>query len=229
MFWLLLLGSYLLGAIPFGLLIGLARGVDIRQHGSRNIGATNAGRVLGRKWGFVCLALDILKGLLPTLLAGRMLVSTQPTAVDLLMWIAVGAAAVAGHTFPVYLGFRGGKGVATTIGMALGVWPYFTFGIAVGLFAYAVVRYGTGFVSAGSITLAIVFPAAVAGYVVWEGIALSVSWPLIAASAALGVLIIVRHRSNIARLLRGAEPAMTPAGGPDRDAPPATGDGNTRG
>ena len=217
MFWILLVSAYLLGAIPFGLLIGLARGVDIRQHGSRNIGATNAGRVLGRGWGLLCLLLDILKGLIPTLVAGWFLLSPESDASELLQWIVVGVAAVIGHTFPVYLGFRGGKGVATTIGMALGVYPYFTFGIVAGLLAYALVRYGSGIVSLGSLALAVVFPAAVGGFMFWEGLAFGDGWPLVAASALLGLLILVRHRTNIARLLRGTEPTMGPVEGPDPD------------
>lgn len=198
--------AYLLGGIPFGLLIGLARGVDVRRHGSGNIGATNVGRVLGRPWGHLCLALDILKGLLPTLLAGHALVGPHPTADVLVGWLSVGLAGVLGHMFPVYLGFRGGKGVATTVGVALGIYPYLTIPMAAALLAYALVRFSTGFVSAGSLALAVMFPLAVLAYVrVDPTMHMREFWPLQAVSVLLGLLIIVRHRGNIARMLRGRE------------------------
>jgi glycerol-3-phosphate acyltransferase PlsY len=203
--FILVLSAYLLGAIPFGLLIGRTLGVDIRKHGSGNIGATNAGRILGRKWGWLCLVFDILKGLIPTLAASFLIVRQPIDAAMLWQWIAVGVAAVLGHTFPVYLGFRGGKGVATTIGVALGIYPVFTIAIAVALVAYAAVRFGTGLVALGSLTLAVVFPLAVLMYASVKQMSADVAWPLYAVSAALGLLIIVRHRSNIAKLVRGEE------------------------
>jgi glycerol-3-phosphate acyltransferase PlsY len=203
---LLIIGAYLLGSIPFGLLIGLARGVDIREHGSRNIGATNAGRVLGRKWGYLCLVLDILKGLVPTLVARSVLVAEPVAGGMLISWMLVGVAAVLGHMLPVYLRFRGGKGVATTVGVALGIFPYFTVAIAAALVLYALVRFGTGIVSAGSLTIAVAFPAAFFVYVRLDPrMALRELWPLAVVAVLLGVLIILRHRSNIARLLRGEE------------------------
>jgi acyl phosphate:glycerol-3-phosphate acyltransferase len=202
---ILILGAYLLGAVPFGLLIGLARGVDIRTQGSRNIGATNAGRVLGRKWGYVCLILDVLKGFTPALVACRLLLQPHPDPRDQLLVLAVAVAAVLGHVFPVYLGFRGGKGVATTVGVALGIWPYYTLAMAVALLAYAIARFTTGLVSFGSLTLAITFPVAVFTYNRVIGAALTDHWPLQAVSILLGLVIIVRHRENIRRLLRGEE------------------------
>lgn len=205
LFVLLVLAAYLIGAIPFGYLIGRTRGVDLRKAGSGNIGATNAGRLLGRKWGLLILALDVLKGLVPAVLAGWMLVDSPPTTWMLLKWIVVGAAAVVGHVFPIYLNFRGGKGVATTIGVALGVFPYFTIAIAVALVGYGIVRYGTGLVSAGSIALAVVFPVAVFALTGLRGLALATYWPLHAVAVLLGLLIVVRHRSNIVRILRGEE------------------------
>jgi len=203
---LFIVGAYLLGAIPFGFLIGRARGIDIRTRGSKNIGATNVGRVLGRRWGFLCLALDILKGFVPTLAASFVLVSKPVDAGMLLQWILVGVAAVLGHTMPVYLKFRGGKGVATTVGVALGIFPYYTIAMGAALVLYALVRFTTGVVSAGSLTIAVAFPAA---FFVYLGIdadmSLAVYWPLAAVAVLLGLLIIVRHSSNIARLLHGEE------------------------
>ncbi len=211
----LVAAAYLLGSIPFGLLLGLARGVDIRKHGSGNIGATNVGRVLGRPWGHLCLMLDILKGFLPVALTGHLLVAPQPAAGDLLAWLAVALAAVLGHTFPVYLGFRGGKGVATTIGVALGIYPYLTLPMVTALLAYALVRFSTGFVSAGSLTLAAVFPLAVLAYVMVDpGMEMAEFWPLQAASVLLGLLIIVRHSGNITRMLRGQELSTAAAAEP---------------
>jgi glycerol-3-phosphate acyltransferase PlsY len=201
-----IVGAYLLGSIPFGLLIGLARGVDIRQHGSRNIGATNAGRVLGRKWGYLCLILDVLKGFVPTLAASFVLLEEPVGAAMLLQWILVGLAAVLGHTLPIYLRFRGGKGVATTVGVALGIFPYYTIAMVAALALYAAVRFGTGLVSAGSLTIAVGFPLAFFVYLgVDPEMSLQVFWPLAVVSVLLGLLIIVRHRGNIVRLMRGEE------------------------
>ena len=211
----LVCAAYLVGAIPFGLLIGLTRGVDIRAHGSHNIGATNAGRVLGRGWGILCLVLDILKGLIPTLIASGVLDRGQPPANYLLQWIAVGLAAVVGHTFPIYLRFRGGKGVATTIGVTLGIYPVMTIAISIALLAYAAVRFTTGRVALGSLTLAVVLPGAVLAVTRWRGQPMGDSWPLIALASVLAVLIIVRHRSNISRLLKGEEPRFAAGEGTD--------------
>jgi glycerol-3-phosphate acyltransferase PlsY len=203
---LFVLGSYLLGAVPFGLLIGLARGVDIRQHGSRNIGATNTGRVLGKPWGYVALILDVLKGLIPTILARQWIIHEPLNQNSLLLWLLVGLAAILGHVFPVYLGFRGGKGVATSIGVGLGIYPFYSVGILFALAVYAVARFGTGFVSVGSIALAAAFPAGVYGYLVYSGgPPLREAWPLIAGAVVIGGLILVRHAGNIRRLRAGQE------------------------
>lgn len=203
---LFIVGAYLLGAVPFGLLIGLARGVDIRQHGSRNIGATNAGRVLGRGWGYLCLALDVLKGLIPTLAASLVLVRRPPDSAMLWSWIGVGLAAVLGHVFPIYLKFRGGKGVATTVGVALGIFPYYTIAMAVALLLYAVVRFGSGMVSLGSLTIAAAFPAAFFVLVRLDPeLTVRDTWPLGGVAVLLGLLITLRHRANIIRMLRGEE------------------------
>src|ERR1051325_7317564 len=122
---LTILGAYLIGAIPFGYLVARWRGVDIFQHGSGNIGATNVGRVLGRKFGVLVLLLDFAKGALPVL-AARMIASRWP---DALVWregwleVLTGLAAFLGHLFPLYLGMRGGKGVATGTGVAFVLVP----------------------------------------------------------------------------------------------------------
>lgn len=218
----LIIAAYLLGAIPFGLLIGLARGVDVRTQGSRNIGATNVGRVVGREWGYFCLALDILKGLAPTLTASLLLGGSPSDPRRQMLLLGIALAAVLGHVFPVYLRFRGGKGVATTIGVALGIWPYYTVAMAAALVAYAVVRFAFGVVSAGSLALAIAFPTAFFVYTRISGLTLAEHWALQAASAFLGLLIIVRHRENIRRLLGGREIGVqVPPGADADDASPA--------
>lgn len=202
----LIAAAYLIGAIPFGLLMGLVRGIDIRKQGSGNIGATNAGRVLGRKWGLACLLLDILKGLIPTMIAKPLLVSEPADAAMMLKWVLVGGATVIGHTFPIYLGFRGGKGVATTIGACLGLYPALTAPMIAALMAYGVGRFATGVVSVGSLTLAVVLPVAFFAYARWSShVRLDVHWPLGAIAIVLSLLIIVRHRANIRRLVRGEE------------------------
>src|SRR5438132_5610761 len=126
----LLVIGYFGGSIPFGLLLGKLKGVDIRTCGSGNIGATNAGRVLGRRYGYLVFLLDALKGLLPTVLAGVVirgwLHREESPALAYLLWVGVAAAAVIGHMFPVFLRFKGGKGVATSVGAMVGIYPFFT-------------------------------------------------------------------------------------------------------
>jgi glycerol-3-phosphate acyltransferase PlsY len=119
--------------------------------------------------------------------------------------LLVAVAAVLGHVFPIYLRFRGGKGVATTIGVTLGVYPYYTYAMLAALVAYFLVRYVTGKVSAGSVTLAVVFPAAFIVHAWVTGLALAEHWPLLVVAILLALVIIVRHRENIRRLIRGEE------------------------
>jgi glycerol-3-phosphate acyltransferase PlsY len=121
--------AYLVGSIPFGLFIAFARGIDIRKHGSGNIGATNVGRVLGPKAWLACFTLDFAKGLLPSLGAGAwlgLIGSTQPASAHAWVWVLVMAGPVLGHMFCPWLKFRGGKGVATGLGAMLGVYPILT-------------------------------------------------------------------------------------------------------
>ena len=109
-FVILIIASYLLGAIPFGLLIARSHGIDLRKVGSGNIGATNVSRALGKKWAYLCFVLDMAKGLLPMLLATAWgLVDKEVTLGQLGMWLAVGCAAILGHIFPVYLGLKAAK------------------------------------------------------------------------------------------------------------------------
>ncbi len=199
--------AYLIGSIPFGIVISRARGVDLRAQGSGNIGATNVGRVLGPKWGYLCLALDVLKGLLPVLGVGLLLRSLRPagqalpSAYHQAAWLAVAFGCIAGHVFSLYLRFRGGKGVATSLGVLLGVFPYFTFPGLAALGVWIAVTLTSRYVSLGSMTAAVAFVPLFAAFN-WPPTPL---WPLGAFAAAMAVLVIARHKTNIQRLIKGTE------------------------
>lgn len=182
------IASYILGSIPTGLWLGLRLcHVDIREHGSKNIGATNTMRVLGKTLGALALAGDMAKGLLPVLVIGRVSVWEHAP-------LLCGLAAVLGHTFSVFLRFHGGKGVATSAGVFLGLCPIPTL-IAAAVFAAVVAL--TRMVSAGSILAAATFAVAVE--------LLPYSVPVRVMATLVAVLIIVRHRTNIQRILKGQE------------------------
>jgi glycerol-3-phosphate acyltransferase PlsY len=206
-----MIAAYLLGSIPFGLLIAKAHGKDLRSIGSGNIGATNVARALGRKWAYVCFVLDVLKGAVPmlaTLPLVRVL-SSQPGAGRVLLlwlWLAVGCAAILGHIFPAYLRFKGGKGVATSFGVALGLWPYFTFCALFAIAIWVVVVLIGRYVSLASIAASIAFPLVLVLAVIlapsWDFAAL---WPLLIAACVIPLTVIIRHRENIKRLIAGTE------------------------
>lgn len=216
-----LLGAFMLGAVPFGVIIARAKGIDIRAHGSQNIGATNVGRVLGKKFGLLCFALDALKGLVPTVLCGVWLGTLSLSAHHAGLhgaWLAVGFAAVLGHMFSPFVGFKGGKGVATGFGAVLGFFPWLTvpglFAFAVWAIALAVWRYVSLASCLAAVALAVgaplLYPSAV-----WLSAAarsadertplLLVGYPFTIAAWVLGALVIWRHRGNIARLRAGTE------------------------
>ncbi len=223
-------GAYLAGSIPFGLLIGRLRGIDIRQHGSRNIGATNVGRVLGRPWGMLCFFLDMAKGALPVLIAGWLtgiLGRRDIAAADAWLWLGVIGAAIAGHMFPVFIGFRGGKGVATGFGALLGAWPVLTVPALAALFVWVIALRITRYVSVSSCIAAIALPLTVAGWAAagaWgddSGHAwLEHSWPFLAGTAALAAVVIWKHRANFARLRAGTEFKVGAKRPPDNAAEP---------
>jgi glycerol-3-phosphate acyltransferase PlsY len=204
--WVLLpAGAYLVGATPFAWIIARHRGVDLRTVGSGNIGATNVGRACGRTWGYLCFVLDVAKGLAPALAAGALLGSSGqlPTQTQQVIWLATGSAAVVGHVAPVWLGFRGGKGVATSLGVVLGVYPYFTFAGLAALAVWIAVVLASRYVSLASIVSAGAFLPLL---VVFNGAGrIGRLWPMFAFAATIVALIIVRHRGNIARLLAGTE------------------------
>ena len=197
--------AYLLGSVPFGFIIARAHGKDLRTIGSGNIGATNLARAVGRQWGYVCFALDVLKGLIPVAVVGA-IVDVRSDPVALSLWLTVGIAAIVGHVFPVYLRFKGGKGVATSFGVALGLWPYFTICALVALAVWVIVVLIWHYISLASICAAAAFPIALAlgmsALPDWDSASL---WPLLVAAIIIPILVIVRHRANIARLVAGTE------------------------
>lgn len=189
--------AYLFGSIPFGLLIGLSRGIDIRKVGSCNIGATNVLRTVGKPWGILAFILDFGKGIAGTLLAPAL--ATQICNGGLpqeYLRLAGGFFAVAGHNWPVWLGFRGGKGVATSAGFLLAIIPA-QLGIA--LAVWVVVLLAFRYVSLASITAAIALAT-----MTWISRGQQ-PFAVPVLTTVLAVFIIVRHRQNIMRLLSGTE------------------------
>ncbi len=203
--------AYLIGAIPFGWLIGKSRGVDLRDAGSGNIGATNLGRVCGRTWGLIGFALDVGKGLGPTLGAGLAfgwIGAEALTADQAGRWLAVAAAAIVGHIFPVYLMFRGGKGVATGLGVLLGVWPWLAVPGLAGFVTWLIFVGTLRYVGLASVVAALLLPAYCTLLLILRGADLQQAWPFPAVAAAMALLVTARHRGNLARLARGTEPRM---------------------
>lgn len=197
--------AYLLGSLPFAFLIARAHGKDLRTIGSGNIGATNLARALGRKWGYVCFALDVLKGLIPVA-AVAAIVGTPDRPALLALWLVVGIAAILGHVFPITLGFKGGKGVATSFGVALGLWPYFTLPALTALLVWVVTVLIWRYVSLASICGAVTFPVAMLiGILLVPAWTASSLWPLLIAAIGIPLMVIIRHRSNVKRLLAGTE------------------------
>lgn len=197
-----ILAAYLVGSIPFGLIVArIAKGVDIRTVGSGNIGATNVARSIGKGWGLFVLALDAFKGLLPTLFF-PLLTTAGDHQSFIHLQVMCGLAAIVGHMFPCWLRFRGGKGVATALGVVAVLAPMSSL-IAAAAFALSLAIWRI--VSLGSILAAVSF-AASALWRLWPTPFSTESWSLAAFSLAIPLLIIVRHRSNIARLLKGEEP-----------------------
>jgi glycerol-3-phosphate acyltransferase PlsY len=183
--------AYFLGTVPTGLLLARARGLDIRSVGSHNIGATNVARNLGKRLGAVVLVLDALKGAVPAYAAIYLAAEGR---VDAFAVTAAGFGAVCGHCFPVWLGFHGGKGVATSLGVMLVAAPLVTL-IAAGIFAavYAIFRIA----SIGSMTAAISFPPLL--------LAFGAADEVVTLALATALLILFTHRANIGRLIRHQE------------------------
>lgn len=187
--------GYILGSIPFGYLVVRWRlGRDIREMGSGNIGATNVSRILGKVWGRTVLVLDILKGLF-SVIGAEIIWGNIPMSLAL-----AGLGAILGHIFPLYIGFKGGKGVATGIGVILGLglfYPTIILILGTGLLGWFFLYRFTGYVSIGSIVFALI--VLIGAWVVRIDIVFRIFL------SCLAVLVIYRHRENIARLIKGRE------------------------
>ncbi len=180
--------GFLCGSVPFGYLAGRIKGIDIRTHGSGNIGFNNVLRVAGPVLAIPVLILDVAKGLLPTAFA---------TSLGLTPAL-VGLGAILGHVFTPWLGFKGGKGVATTIGVSAFLCIR---SLAAGLGVYTIVLFVSGFISLSSVVFGVVLPVFTA--VFYPG-----DISLLVFATVVGLLIVLRHRANIKRLLRGTEPRL---------------------
>ena len=198
---LIVTGAYLLGSIPSAVWIGKAtKGVDVREHGSKNAGATNTMRVLGVKTGIPVLLIDILKGFAAVKLALLSPVFEANTNPFVNFQLILGAAAVLGHVFPIFAGFRGGKGVATIVGILLALhWQATLIAIVVFLITLIISKY----VSLGSLIMGLSFPVSVICIFHADSISLKIF------SVAVSILLLVTHRKNISRLLKGTENKAT--------------------
>jgi glycerol-3-phosphate acyltransferase PlsY len=194
--------AYLAGSIPFGLLVarGVA-GIDIRKVGSGNIGATNIGRVLGMKWGVTVLVLDAFKGFLPVWLIPLSLTAGQGDVASGTLQVIAGVATVVGHMFPIWLKFKGGKGVATALGVVLCLAPGASLA---GLAGFGLCMLASRIVALSSMTAAVAFAIGQIA-ILWPNPFNGEKLPLAVFSLAVPALIVLRHRSNIKRLLRGEE------------------------
>ena len=188
-----LAGAYLVGSIPFGFLIGKMRGVDVRTVGSKNIGATNVYRTVGKKWGLLAFACDFLKGFIPVMLAKKF-------GGEAHLPLAVGLMAVVGHMFTCFMKFKGGKGIATGFGMLVALLPLLVL-TAFGIFVVTV--WLSHYISLGS-CLAAAF-LAVGVWFPWLGSAGWRNLPLSAVVTLVALVAIYKHKTNIRRLIDGCE------------------------
>ena len=223
------LAAYLAGALPFGYLLGRLKGVDIRCAGSHNIGATNCWRVCGWRLGLLAFVLDVAKGFAATFLAATVLLGLPfygglGEAARYLLVVIAGASAIAGHVFPIYIGFRGGKAVATSLGVFLGIKALLP--LAAGAFVlWTLVFLATRYVSVSSTVAALGLLAAALLVEPWScrfdaAGAWKNRWPLSVFTIVLVVLVIYRHRENYKRLLAGTENRFGRKKGMAGEAPP---------
>lgn len=185
---LLCVAAYVAGSIPFGILVAKMKGVDLRAVGSGNIGATNVARALGKGWAIAVLICDAAKGFVPVMIGRRLGLPAGPIA-------AAGLAAIVGHMFTIFLRGRGGKGVATSLGVALALSPI---AALTGFGVYILIFLTTHLSSLGSLLGVWTFSV---GFVVWR----RPPWPLWILALGGAALVTLRHRQNIGRLLRGEE------------------------
>ena len=202
-----LLGSYLLGSIPFGYLAGRLQGIDIRQAGSCNVGATNVVRLLGKRYGYPVFALDVLKGFAAVKISMLMATGRPPEwNSPEIFGILAAMSSVLGHLYPPWLKFKGGKGVATSAGALLALTPVATLiGVAIWIIVFWLTRY----VSLASLTAAVVLPIVI---LVVSSPDQNKRKPLVYSSVCVAAVVVWRHRSNLSRLIRGTEPRFTRKG-----------------
>lgn len=200
--WLFPLLAFLLGSIPFGLLISKFKGIDIRKHGSGNIGATNVLRILGKKYGFLCLFLDALKGYVPVFMTTQILSSGSFN--DQLIPVFTALAAVLGHNYSPWIGFKGGKGIATSAGVLLALMPA---AVVILLLIFIVALIISRYVAVASMTAAMALPILTHLGARFHGRWQDGTWnkPLFVFSLLIAVLALWKHRSNVQRLLAGTE------------------------
>jgi glycerol-3-phosphate acyltransferase PlsY len=214
--------AFLCGSVPFGLIIGRMNGVDIREHGSGNIGATNVWRTLGKKWGIPCFVLDVLKGLIPVFFAMNLLrypgidhTKMLPLAASLyreveqhrgqFLHVLCGLCAILGHNFSPWVRFKGGKGIATSAGVLMAVFPGVAILLLIGI--WYLVFITSRYVSLASIIAAAALPILTVWGAWHHGKFADGSWnrSLLVFSFIAGIMAIYKHRSNIKRLLDGTE------------------------
>ena len=202
-----LLGSYLLGSIPFGYLAGRLQGIDIRQAGSCNVGATNVVRLLGKGYGYPVFALDCSKGFAAVKISMLMATGRPPEwNSPEIFGILAAMCSVLGHLYPPWLKFKGGKGVATSAGALLALTPVATLiGVAIWIIVFWLTRY----VSLASLTAAVVLPIVI---LVVSSPDQNKRKPLVYSSVCVAAVVVWRHRSNLSRLIRGTEPRFTRKG-----------------
>jgi glycerol-3-phosphate acyltransferase PlsY len=219
MHWLVAaLVAFACGSIPFGPIVARLRGIDLRTVGSGNIGATNVGRALGWKWGVLVYVLDAIKGAAPVLVAGAMAgilgkPADEVAPADMWWWLLMPIASVLGHMFSPFVGFKGGKGVATGSGAMLAVWPTLTGPLLVAIGLWAVLLAATRYMSVASMAAAISIPltvAAAAAIRTGDGtpdgeLPLRHALPAIIVTGGVALLVVWKHRPNIERLLAGKE------------------------
>ena len=196
--------GYLFGSFPAGYFAGRLAGVDVRSLGSGNIGATNVLRVLGKKWGYPVFAIDMLKGFAAVRIA-FVLANRWPEAKPYAEYFAILGAimSVLGHSFPIWLRFKGGKGVATSAGALIGLMPL---AVPLVFLVWVIVFETTRYVSLASIVAAIALPIIAGLFARWKFVD---TWALIYFSLMIMVLVLWRHRSNFSRLLKGTEQRFT--------------------
>ncbi len=223
--WLCPLIAFLLGSIPFGLIIAKAKGINIREHGSGNIGATNVLRVVGKKYGITCLLLDALKGFVPTVIAISLIrfpgiqnpmtlsgllphASEFPMLTAQMFQVLAGLCAILGHNYSPWVGFKGGKGIATSAGVLIALMPA---AVVILIAIWGLVFFFSRYVSLASILAAGALPLVTLWGSWLHGKIQNGTWnkPLFAFSIIIAVLAIWKHRSNIQRLLAGTEHRFT--------------------